>query len=77
MEKKTNTLAIISFVAVMLFFVPFTGIAGFIMGIVSLSQINETGESGKGMAITAIVLGSLSVAFWFFYVLGIAIFDLY
>jgi peptidyl-prolyl cis-trans isomerase B (cyclophilin B) len=70
-EKKTNTLAIISFVAVMLFFVPLSGIAGFIMGIISLGQINESGEKGRGMAITAVVLGSFSVLFWFFYLIGI------
>ncbi len=69
-EKKTNTLAIISFIAVMLFFVPLSGVAGFIMGIISLEQIKEKGESGKGLAVTSIVLGSLSIAFWCILVLA-------
>jgi hypothetical protein len=73
MENKTNTLAIISFIASLLFFIPLTGIAGFIMGIISLSQINESGERGRGMAITSIVLGALSLMFWFFAVIGSAI----
>jgi hypothetical protein len=70
-KKGTNTLAIISFVAVMLFFIPLSGVAGFIMGIISLGQIKESKEEGKGLAITAVVLGSFSVLFWFFYIIGV------
>lgn len=70
MEKKINTLAIIAFVLSLLFFIPLTGIAGFIVGIISVGQINQSGERGRGMAITAIVLGALGLGFWFLAIMG-------
>lgn len=35
------------------------GVVGIILGFVSLPQIKRSGQSGRGMAITGIVLGSL------------------
>ena len=70
MENKTNVLAIISFVLSVLFLVPFTGIVGFILGIISLNQIKTTNERGSGLAITAVTLGGLAILFWFLAVIG-------
>ena len=35
-----------------------------ILGIVANSQINKTGQDGKGMAITGIILGIIGTLFW-------------
>ncbi|RGE24282.1 DUF4190 domain-containing protein [Leucobacter sp. wl10] len=54
-------------------------IAAVIMGHISLSQIRARGDSGRGMAITGLVLGYiaigfslLAVIFWFFIWGGLA-----
>jgi hypothetical protein len=54
-EKKTNGLAIASFV-LSLCGVPLIGL---ILGIIALVKIKENDEKGKGLAITAIVLSTL------------------
>jgi hypothetical protein len=55
---KTNTLAIIAFVASF-----FISIVGIVLGHIALSQIKTTGEGGRGLAIAALVIGYVSVAF--------------
>ncbi|HNR53049.1 MAG TPA: DUF4190 domain-containing protein [Candidatus Dojkabacteria bacterium] len=59
---KKNSLAIISFILSIL--APFTGfsllgILGLFLGILSLNQIKVSNENGKGLAITAIIIGSI------------------
>lgn len=57
-ENATNTLAILSLV--LSFFV---NIAGVVLGHVALSQIRQTGESGRTLAIAGLVVGYLSIGF--------------
>jgi hypothetical protein len=58
-EKKYNKSAIIGLVLsiISVFGVGLAGIAGFILGIVALTQIKHTNEKGKGLAIAAIIVG--------------------
>lgn len=56
--EQTNTLAIVALV-LSFFFWP----AGLICGLVAHRQISRTGQSGRGLATAAIVLGSLQFAF--------------
>ena len=50
-EQKTNTLAIVALILGIL--IP---IAGIVVGHISLSQIKKTGENGRGLALTALLL---------------------
>lgn len=68
--SRTNGLAISALVLAILqfllwFFLLFPGfivaIVALILGVAALSQIRRTGEGGRGMAITGIVLGGLGV----------------
>lgn len=51
-QPRTNTLAIVAFVSTF-----FVSLAGVVMGHLALGQIKRTGESGRGLAIAALVLG--------------------
>jgi len=57
---RTNGFAIASFVCSLLCI----NILGIIFGHVSISQINRTGEGGKGLAIAGLILGYLSLVGW-------------
>jgi len=58
-NQETNKSAIIGLVLsiISIFGIGLAGIAGFILGIVALTQIKHTHEKGKGMAIAAIIIG--------------------
>ena len=58
-EQKYNKSAVIGLVLsiISVFGVGLAGIAGFILGIVALTQIKHTHEKGKGLAIAAIIVG--------------------
>lgn len=71
-EERTNSLAVFSFVMTMLFFIPLTGVVGFITGMVALYQINRNGEKGRGLAITSITLGAIGTTFWLLFAIGAA-----
>lgn len=64
--KKTNGLAIASLILSIVGFVwilPFLGgLIGAIMGHFALSQIKNTGENGRGMALAGIIVGWAGVA---------------
>lgn len=62
-SSKYNEMAIISAV-LLLFFPPISVILGFI----SLSQIKQSHERGRGLAITGIILGALSVIFFVLFI---------
>lgn len=57
--RRTNVLSIVALVAA--FFVPLVAV---VCGWVSLRQIARTGENGRPLAITALVLGGIGCAFW-------------
>ncbi|MFV0374885.1 DUF4190 domain-containing protein [Microbacterium sp.] len=63
---KTNVLAIISMIASILGFImilPVIGsLAGAIMGHISLNQLKSSGENGRGMALTGVILGWIGLA---------------
>ncbi|MEV7614506.1 DUF4190 domain-containing protein [Streptomyces sp. NPDC089799] len=58
--QKTNTLAIVAFVMAIVCAIPFVPL---VLGIVALSQIAKRGEKGRGFAIAAIVIHSLTLVF--------------
>ena len=63
---KTNTLAIVSLISslVGLLIIPLIGsVAGIITGHMSLGQIKQTGEQGRGMALAGTIMGYIGLAF--------------
>lgn len=73
----TNGLAIASLVTSLLGFVfpVLPAVLAIIFGFVSLSQINKSGQGGRGMAIAGIVIGFLWVALYVV-LIGILVFSL-
>ncbi|MFG2296369.1 septum formation family protein [Streptomyces sp. NPDC048603] len=69
--QKTNVLAIIAFVMSIVCALPTVPV---ILGLVALSQIRKgSGEKGKGLAIAAIVIHGLTIAFYaVFVILGMS-----
>jgi hypothetical protein len=64
---KTNTLAIVSLVASIagMVIIPIiASIAGVICGHISLGQIKQTGEQGRGMAVAGLIIGYVGIALW-------------
>jgi fatty acid desaturase len=54
----TNTYALVGFILSMLSFMTFvTAIPGVVLGHLGLKQIRQTGENGRGLAISAITVG--------------------
>jgi hypothetical protein len=64
-RQKNNNLAIASLICglsqILLWILLVPGILAFIFGLVSIRQIKQTGEAGRGMAVTGVVLGVLGV----------------
>lgn len=56
----TNTISILALVSA--FIAPF--VVPVVLGHIGLGQIRRTGEGGRGIAITALVLGYIQLAFW-------------
>lgn len=54
---KTNALAIAALISS-----PFIGMTGVILGHIALIQIKTSGAGGRGLAITALVIGYVSMA---------------
>lgn len=61
-NMKTNLFAILSLVGALVL-----PLAGIILGHISLSQIKKTGEQGRGLALTGLILSYVFVAFGFFF----------
>ena len=74
-EPKTNVLAIVSLIASIVGFIwiiPFLGgLAGAIMGHISLGQIKKNGEKGRGLALAGIIVGWVGVGL---FVIGVIAF---
>jgi hypothetical protein len=63
---KTNTLAIVSLISslVGLFIIPLLGsITAVITGHMSLGQIKQTGEQGRGLALAGLIIGYVGLGF--------------
>ncbi|WP_166868849.1 MULTISPECIES: DUF4190 domain-containing protein [unclassified Salinibacterium] len=61
---RTNTLALVSMIlslASIVFLLP--ALAGVVCGHIALSQIKRTGEAGRGMALTGIIVGYIITGF--------------
>lgn len=74
---RTNPLAIVSLVASISAFVllPLLGsIVGVITGHIALSQVKRTGESGRGLALTGVILGWVGLGLILLGVILLAIF---
>jgi hypothetical protein len=68
-STKTNGLAIAAFVMSLLC----CNVLAVIFGHIAISQINRTGEGGKGLATAALIIGYLSIiGGFFFFVAGIS-----
>lgn len=75
--RRTNSLAIAALCCSIgqVIAGPFAGIAAIVLGAISLKQIQVSGEDGRGMAITGLVLGIVgTVIAVFLFVFIIAIF---
>ena len=57
--RRTNSLAIVALCCAIgqIIAGPFAGIAAIVLGVMSLKQIEVSGEDGRGMAMTGLVLG--------------------
>ena len=62
-STKTNGLAIAAFVMSLLC----CNVLAVIFGHIAISQINRTGEGGKGLATAALIIGYLSIIGGFFF----------
>ena len=59
--NETNTLAVFSFMASIFFFLWLPSILAIVLGSIALSQIERTGQAGKGLAMLGIVLGFIGM----------------
>jgi len=78
-RPKTNTLAILSIVfglgAIPFWFMAILlGPAGAILGHVALGKIKQTGESGRGLALTGIIAGWVMAGVWILWIVVIVVF---
>lgn len=71
-NDQTNVFAILSLIFGIVFFIPFGPILAIVFGFIALSQISKSGEQGRALAITGIVLGF----FWIIIILLIIFFIL-
>lgn len=70
--QPTNTMAIVSLVCSIIgvFTCGVTSVVGVVFGHVAMSQIKRTGEEGRGMAITGLILGYVFTLLWVFAILA-------
>ncbi len=59
--SSLNTLAVVSLASAIS---GFAALVAVITGHISLAQIKRTGENGKAMAVTGLVLGYVNIALW-------------
>ncbi|MGN6409386.1 MAG: DUF4190 domain-containing protein [Curtobacterium sp.] len=75
-RPKTNTMAILSIVfglgAVPFFFMAILlGPAGAILGHLALGRIKQTGEGGRGLALTGVIAGWVMTGVWILWIIGL------
>ena len=63
-QPPTNSMALIAMISSIVGFFSFGVLAvlGVVLGHISLSQIRRTGEGGRGLGITALVVGYIAIA---------------
>lgn len=66
--KRTNTLAVVSLV--LAFVAP---LIGFILGFVALSQVKSRGENGRGLALSAVIVGGTITALYVVLIIAVAV----
>jgi uncharacterized BrkB/YihY/UPF0761 family membrane protein len=67
--QKTNGMAITSLVlSISTLFCGFTAILGIICGHIALSQINRSGEHGRGLAVAGLVIGYVFVVLFLVFI---------
>jgi|GEM_PF-337034 len=71
---KLNTLAVVSLATAA---TGFGAIAAVITGHISLAQIKKSGESGRGLALTGMILGYVGVGLWILGGIGMALVRLF
>ncbi len=59
--RRTSTLSILAFVAAFV-----VSVAGIVLGVIALVQLRRSGESGRALAVAAIIVGVLVTAFFVF-----------
>lgn len=69
-NAQFNTLSIVAFCIA---FLPIWGIAGPVLGIIALTQIKRSGERGKGLAITAIILPIVALILFVGLIIGFVV----
>jgi hypothetical protein len=67
---KLNTLAVVSLASAV---TGFGAVAAVITGHISLAQLKKTNESGRGLALTGIILGYVGIGLWIIGGIGMAI----
>ena len=62
----TNTMAIVSMISSIIGWFAFGSlcIVGVILGHISLKQLKTSGEGGRGMALTGLIMGYIGIAGW-------------
>lgn len=65
---KLNTLAVVSLASAV---TGFGAVAAVVTGHISLAQIKRSGQAGRGLAVTGVVLGYAVVALWILSSIGI------
>ena len=67
---KLNTLAVVSLATAV---TGFGSVAAVITGHISLAQLKKSNESGRGLALTGMILGYVGIAVWVLGAIGMAI----
>jgi hypothetical protein len=47
-------------------------VAGIILGVIAMRETRRTGQDGHGLALAAVIIGALIVAFWLVYFIVMA-----
>ena len=72
--SKLNTLAVVSLATAV---TGFGAVAAVITGHISLAQLKKTDESGRGLALTGMILGYVGIALWVIGGIGMTILRLF
>lgn len=72
---RTNTLALVAMILSLVGIVSgATAIGGIVCGHIALSQLKRTGENGRGMALTGVIVGYVIVGLWALFIVAYIVF---